>query len=64
MAEPDRAGASGRREVIAAVGKAQRPAIVIGVQSPDVTKAVAFAKHARTAGADAIIALPPRRTAS
>jgi 4-hydroxy-tetrahydrodipicolinate synthase len=46
-------------EAIVSTGKRLRPAIVIGVQSPDVAAAVRFAKHAEKAGADAIISLPP-----
>ena len=46
-------------EAIASVGKKLRPAIVAGVQGPDVTAAVKYAKHAEMAGADAIISLPP-----
>jgi len=46
-------------EAIAAAGKKLRPAIVIGVQSPEVGRAIRYAKHAQRVGADAIIALPP-----
>lgn len=46
-------------EAIASVGKSLRPAIVIGVQSPDVATAIAYAQHAERVGADAIISLPP-----
>ncbi len=46
-------------EAIIATGKALRPAIVIGVQSPDTTAARLYAKHAERTGADAIISLPP-----
>lgn len=46
-------------EVIAAAGKKLRPAIVIGVQGPDVAAAIRYAKHAEKAGADAVISLPP-----
>jgi 4-hydroxy-tetrahydrodipicolinate synthase len=46
-------------EAIAATGKKLRPAIVIGVQAPDVATAVKYARHAAKAGADALISLPP-----
>jgi 4-hydroxy-tetrahydrodipicolinate synthase len=46
-------------EAIASVGKKLRPAIVIGVQGPNVSAAVQYAKHAERVGADAIISLPP-----
>jgi dihydrodipicolinate synthase/N-acetylneuraminate lyase len=46
-------------EAITAVEKQLRPAIVIGVQAPDVAPAVRYAKHAQKAGADAVISLPP-----
>jgi 4-hydroxy-tetrahydrodipicolinate synthase len=46
-------------EAIMSAGADLRPAIVIGVQAPDVTTAVRYAKHAEKRGADAIISLPP-----
>jgi dihydrodipicolinate synthase/N-acetylneuraminate lyase len=46
-------------EAIASAGKKLRPAIVIGVQGPNVAAAVKYAKYAERAGADAIISLPP-----
>ena len=46
-------------EAIASEGKNRTCAIVIGVQAPDATAAVRYAKHAEKAGADAIISLPP-----
>lgn len=46
-------------EAIASTGKKLRPAIVIGVQGPNVAAAVNYAKHAARIGADAIISLPP-----
>ena len=46
-------------EAIASTGKKLRPAIVIGVQSPDVSRAIRYAKHAERAGADAVMSLPP-----
>jgi 4-hydroxy-tetrahydrodipicolinate synthase len=44
---------------IAATGAKLRPAIVIGVQGPDVSTAIRYAKHAQRVGADAVISLPP-----
>ena len=49
-------------EAIASTGKKLRPAIVIGVQGPNVTSAIKYAKHAERVGADAIISLPPSET--
>ncbi len=49
-------------EAIMAVGKALRPAIVLGVQGPNVAAAVRYAKLAEKLGADAIISLPPANT--
>jgi 4-hydroxy-tetrahydrodipicolinate synthase len=46
-------------EAIVATGKRLRPAIVIGVQGPDIESAVRYARHAAKIGADAVIALPP-----
>ena len=46
-------------EAIASVGKALRPAVVIGVQAANVETAVRYAKHAQRVGADAVITLPP-----
>jgi dihydrodipicolinate synthase/N-acetylneuraminate lyase len=46
-------------EAIIKTGEKLQPAIVIGVQSPDVTTARRYAKHAESLGADAIISLPP-----
>jgi dihydrodipicolinate synthase/N-acetylneuraminate lyase len=46
-------------EAIVATGRKFRPAIVIGVQAPDVATAVKYAKHAAKQGADALISLPP-----
>ncbi len=46
-------------EAVAAAGKRLRPAVVIGVQGPDVAAAVKYARHASRNGADAIISLPP-----
>ena len=46
-------------EAILSAGKKLRPAIVIGVQGPDVATAVNYARHAAKLGADALISLPP-----
>ena len=46
-------------EAVLASGKQLRPAIVIGVQAPNVATAIRYAKHAEKHGADAIISLPP-----
>lgn len=46
-------------EAIVSAGMDLRPAIVIGVQGPDVATAVRYARHADKLGADAIISLPP-----
>jgi dihydrodipicolinate synthase/N-acetylneuraminate lyase len=46
-------------EALISTGRKLRPAIVIGVQAPDVGTAVKYAKHAAKAGADALISLPP-----
>ena len=46
-------------EAIASTGKKLRPAIVIGVQGPNLASAIKYAKHAERVGADAIISLPP-----
>jgi 4-hydroxy-tetrahydrodipicolinate synthase len=46
-------------EALTAAGKKFRPAIVIGVQAPDLATAVRYAKHAERSGADAVISLPP-----
>ena len=48
-------------EAIVGVGKALKPAIVIGVQASDTTTAVKYAKHADKLKPDAIIALPTKR---
>jgi 4-hydroxy-tetrahydrodipicolinate synthase len=46
-------------EAVASTGRNLRPAVLIGVQGPNVSMAVKYAKHAERAGADAIISLPP-----
>ncbi len=53
-------------EAILAAGKNGRTALVIGVQDRDgdIDKSVAYARHAATNGADAIISLPPPKADS
>jgi 4-hydroxy-tetrahydrodipicolinate synthase len=46
-------------EVILSNGGKLRPAIVIGVQAPDIPTAARYARQAERLGADAVIALPP-----
>ena len=46
-------------EVLARAAKGKRPALVLGVQGPNVEAALAYARHAEKLGADAIIAIPP-----
>src|SRR4051812_28670482 len=46
-------------EALASAAKTLRPALVLGVQGPNVAAAVKYAKHATKVGADAIISLPP-----
>jgi 4-hydroxy-tetrahydrodipicolinate synthase len=46
-------------EAIVSTGRQLRPAIVIGVQGPDIASAVRYARHATKIGADAVIAIPP-----
>ncbi|MCP5113865.1 MAG: dihydrodipicolinate synthase family protein [bacterium] len=50
-------------EAILGAGKGLRPALVIGVQAPEVATAVRYAQHAEKLGADAIISLPPSEQA-
>ncbi len=49
-------------EVIASTAKKLAPAIVLGVQGPDIAAAIRYARHAEKVGADAIISLPPAGT--
>jgi len=46
-------------EVILAAAKGGKTAIVIGVQSPDMSAVARYARHAEKLGADALISLPP-----
>lgn len=44
---------------LGAAGKKLKPALVLGVQGPNLETAIRYAKHAEKVGADAIISLPP-----
>jgi dihydrodipicolinate synthase/N-acetylneuraminate lyase len=46
-------------EALGAEARKLRPALVLGVQGPNVDAAVRYAAHAKKVGADAIISLPP-----
>ena len=48
-------------EAIVEASKGLRPKVVIGVQADDTETAVRYARHAKSIGPDAIIALPPRK---
>ena len=52
------AGAETIVRTVKALDARTRPAVVIGVQGPDVETAVRFARHADTLAPDAIIAIP------
>ena len=52
------AGADTIVRTVKALDSPTRPAVVIGVQGPDVDAAVKYARHAETIGPDAIIAIP------
>ena len=56
LTEQERLGGA---EAILAEAKKLRPAVVIGVQAPQVSTALNYARHAAKNGADALIALPP-----
>jgi 4-hydroxy-tetrahydrodipicolinate synthase len=47
-------------EVVASTGKNLKPAVVLGVQGPDIATALRYVKHAESLAPDALIALPPR----
>lgn len=49
-------------ETIVKAARNLKPAVVIGVQGPDVESAVRYARHAEQLGPDAIIAIPLRDT--
>lgn len=46
-------------EVLAKAAKGKRPALVLGVQGPNVDSALDYARHAEELGPDALIAIPP-----
>jgi dihydrodipicolinate synthase/N-acetylneuraminate lyase len=46
-------------EVLARAAKGKRPALVLGVQGPNVDAALDYARHAEELGPDALIAIPP-----
>jgi len=48
-------------ETILAAARGTRPAVVIGVQADEAAQAIEYARHASKSGADALIALPPRK---
>ena len=50
-------------EAIASAGRKLRPAIVLGVQGPDLATALRYARQAEKLGADAVISLPPAGSA-
>ncbi|MFN7936241.1 MAG: dihydrodipicolinate synthase family protein [Bryobacteraceae bacterium] len=47
-------------EAVASAGKSLKPAVVLGVQGPDIATALKYVKHAESLAPDALIALPPR----
>jgi 4-hydroxy-tetrahydrodipicolinate synthase len=46
-------------KVLARAAKGKRPALVLGVQGPNVDAALDYARHAEELGPDALIAIPP-----
>ena len=46
-------------EVLAKAAKGKRPALVLGVQGPNVDAALDYARHAEELGPEALIAIPP-----
>ncbi len=50
-------------ETILAAGKGGKTALVIGVQTKDgdINKAIEYARHAASSGADAVVSLPPEK---
>ena len=46
-------------EVLARAARGKRPALVLGVQGPNVDAALDYARHAEELGPDALIAIPP-----
>ncbi len=51
-------------EVLAKAAKGKRPALVLGVQGPNVDAALDYARHAEELGPDALIAIPPTEAQS
>ena len=51
-------------EAIITAGKRLRPAIVVGIQGPDLAAMQRYAKEAERLGADAVISLPPGENAT
>jgi 4-hydroxy-tetrahydrodipicolinate synthase len=51
-------------EALAAAGRRLRPAVVLGIQGPDVAAMQRYARQAERVGADAVISLPPSENAS
>ena len=51
-------------EALTAAGKRLRPALVLGIQGPDVAAMQRYARQAERFGADAVISLPPSENAS
>ena len=49
-------------EAIVKTARTLKPAVIVGVQGPDVESAVRYARHAEKLGPDAIIAIPLRDT--
>jgi 4-hydroxy-tetrahydrodipicolinate synthase len=59
----DRERSAGAEAIITA-GKRLRPAIVVGIQGPDLAAMQRYAKEAERLGADAVISLPPGENAT
>ena len=55
---------TGGAEALITAGKRLRPAIVIGIQGPDLAAMQRYAKEAERLGADAVISLPPGENAT
>jgi len=51
-------------EVLAKAAQSKRPALVLGVQGPNVAAAMEYLKHAEQLGCDALIAIPPSEAKS
>jgi dihydrodipicolinate synthase/N-acetylneuraminate lyase len=46
-------------EVLAQAAKGKKPALILGVQGPDIRAAVEYARHAEKLEPDGLIAIPP-----